>query len=223
MQILYHPILKLELWHDYYMGQPELPQSLPVDYDVAAALTLIPTSDCLQTLRNLRWVPRSQPQGLTLFAEVEAVTPTDPATDYRTKVAVSRPYRLTFGLESRDRTFANFTALPLTPSRDQVFYFSNRSGNDQTYTFDDGDGGTDTANYLFLSQPLAAYTPGSQYTLGELVTHGDNTLEAITFPQAAGAAPSTDDWETLSPSQYVSVQDLIPRQGPIRTHTALVL
>jgi hypothetical protein len=208
MRTLYQQILKLEFWHDYYLGQqaPFIP--LPNGYDVSAALKLTPTQDCRQVLKNLRWICRPQPQGLALYAEVEELS-----AGYRPQVPVNRPQRLTFWLEVGDRTFANFTNLPLAPARDQIFYFSNVSGTAQEYS--SGGGGTETV--LFLSQPLPTYVAGSEYVLGQLVIHERKTLEALQYQASSTARPGWN-WKTLPLSQYVSNQDQLPRQGLTRSH-----
>jgi hypothetical protein len=219
MQILFRPILDLQLWHDYVLGQPEMPAGLPGDYDVSPVFSLVPSEDCQRTLRNLRWTARHQPQGLTLFAEVEAIAPADPDTDFRTKIPVNRPVRLTFWLVVRDSTFANFTNLPFTQSRNQRFYFSNRSGNFETYLVETDAGGDEAVDYLFLSLPLPTYAEGDEYILGQLVTRGDSTLEALTYQNAAAATPAAADWATLPLSQYVSAQDLWPIEDVMRSLT----
>lgn len=233
MRILYRPLLTLELWHDYYLsqlapevlsGQPQLlnqphPRFLPERYDPSAALQMIPTKRCQEILKNLRWIFRSQAQGMTLYAEAEEIPSSESEVLYRTRVPVTQSERLTFWLEVSDLNFANFTNLPLSSSRDQIFYFSNRSENSQAYSFENEGGGTETVNYLFLSQSLSPYAPEREYTLGELVTQDVNTLEAIQHQASAPAVPQGDDWERLPPSQYVSVRDRWPRQGLSYFHT----
>ncbi|NEP62879.1 MAG: hypothetical protein F6K31_39185 [Symploca sp. SIO2G7] len=233
MRILYRPLLTLELWHDYFLSQldsqvlsnqPQLlnqphPRTLPGSYNPSAAFTLVPTQQCREVLKQLRWVFRSQPQGMTLYGEVEEVSSNGAETSYRTRVAVTQPERLTFWLEVSDRNFANFTTLPLSSNRGQIFYLSNRSENIQTYSFDNGAEGTEMVTYRFLSQSLSPYTPDYEYSLGELVTQGENTLEAIQYQASAAAVPPINAWERLPPSQYVSASDRWPRQGRRRSHT----
>lgn len=213
METSYQPLLNVQLWHDYYLGQPRHPQSLPSNYDISDVLMLVPTADCLRSLQNLRWIVRPQPQGMTILSEVEAIASDQPNTHYRTKIKVDQPYQLTFYLIVRDPTFANFTNLPFTGNRHQIFYFSNRSGNDQTYTFNHEAADPETVSYLFLSQPLSPYTPGQEYPLGQLVTYGDHTLEALQHLAIAEASPSAEVWATLPSTQYVSTQDRVPLQG----------
>ena len=233
MRILYRPLLTLELWHDYFLSQldpqalldqPQLlnqphPMVLPEGYNPSVALTLVPTRHCQQILEKLRWVPRSQPQGLTLYAEAEEIPSEAAEATYRTRVSVTQPERLTFWLVVSDRNFANFTNLPLSSSRGQIFYLSNRSENVQTYSFDNEEEETEMVSYHFLSQSLSPYTPDNEYPLGELVTQGGNTLEAIQYQASAEAVPPTNAWERLPPSQYVSARDQWPRQGLNRFHT----
>ncbi|NEP19497.1 MAG: hypothetical protein F6J97_21830 [Leptolyngbya sp. SIO4C1] len=197
-----------------------MPYELAVDYDVSDILVLRPTKACQKALKNLRWVARSHPQGITLFAEVEAVDPGDPDTDYRTKIPVDRPTRLTFWLEVKDPSFANFTSLPLTTANNQqIYYFSNVSGSTQNYDREIESGGTETVEYLFLSQPLKAYDATGEYFLGSLVIDDDNTYESLTYQPAAASLEDTKAWVKLPRSEYVSAQDQSLRQHLSRLQT----
>ena len=201
MKNLYKKILALELWHDYYLGQPDPPKLPQTDYDTSGLLALIPTPNCLQVLQNLRWVFRPQPHGANLFAQVRETTP----GNFQTVIPVDRPYRLTFWLVVRDRYFANFTNLPLSSIRNQIYYFSNLSDNQ--------------GHDLFLTQPLPTYAANTEYHLGQLVNHEGNTLEACSYQASAPETPNDNDWERFPDSQYVSALDRLPRQGLSRTHT----
>ncbi|BAY29901.1 hypothetical protein NIES2107_17450 [Nostoc carneum NIES-2107] len=197
---LYKRLLNLELWHDYYLGQPDPLESLPSNYDISSTLALVPTVECLRSLRNLRWLFRPQPRGGSIFAQVVEVSP----NVFKTVLKIDRPLRLTFWLLVRDRYFANFTNLPLTTTRKQIYYFSNTSGNQ--------------GQALFLTQPLSAYTANSEYGVGQLVSYAGKTLEALRYKASASAIPNDSDWDTLPNSQYVSELDLLPRQGLDRTY-----
>lgn len=221
MKILYKKILALELWHDYYLGQPNPPELPQTNYDISKLMTLVPTSECLRVLQNLRWVFRPQTHGGNLFAQVdETIT-----GDFQTVISVDQSLRLTFWLLVRNRYFANFTNLPLTASRKQIYYFSNLWGNQ--------------GHDLFLTQPLPTYAANNQYHLGDLVTHDgqfvnhdgelvnyNGNLEAVHYQASATAIPEASDWEPsvtsdgnpLPSSQYVSVLDHLPFQGLSRTH-----
>ncbi len=198
IQIVYKKILDIELWHDYDLGQPDPPE-LPVSYNVSDLLTIVPTSDCLRVLRNLRWVFRSHGRGATIFANVDEVTP----GNFKTQVPINQPYRLTFWLMVRDRYFANFTNLPLSPTQNQIYYFSNLSDNQ--------------GHALFLTQPLPMYKANTEYHLGQLVTRNGKTLEALKYLASASPTPDPADWATLPGSQYVSDLDRLPCQSPLRT------
>ncbi len=202
MKILYQKILTLELWHDYCLVQPNLLPSLPTKYDISDMVAIVPTQHCLQVLRNLRWIFRAQPWGASLFAAVNEGL----SGDFQTVIPVDQPYRLTLGLVVRDRYFANFTNLPLTSTPNQIYYFSNLSGNKRH-------------DRLFLTQPLPNYAANTEYHLGELVNYNKNTLEALRYQASAPETPEDNDWETLPGSQYVSVLDQLPLQGLSRTHT----
>jgi hypothetical protein len=220
MKILYKQILNLELWHDYYLGQPDPPALPENDYDISEALTLVPTSDCEQVLKKLRWIFRPKPYGATIFAYVKEVTPDDPKTNFQTIIPIDRPERLTFWLMVRDFNFANFTnlPLPLTTERGQIYYFSNLSGNQGralflTKALPIYTPGTEYP-VLFLTQPLPVYTPGTECLLGQLLTYQDKTVEALKYIPSADPVPSNEDWGFLPVgSQYVSALDQLPRQG----------
>ncbi|MBD1848325.1 hypothetical protein H6F89_34255 [Cyanobacteria bacterium FACHB-63] len=197
-QIIYKQILSLELWHDYYLGQLD-PPILPTDYDISNLLTLAPTSECLGVLKRLRWIFRSQTHGAAVFANVDKTA----SGDFQTKLPISQSEQLTFWLVVRDRYFANFTNLLLSPLQNYIYYFSNLS-NKQGHA-------------LFLTQPLSQYTANTEYALGKLVTRGGSTLEALTYKASASSTPSNKDWETLPSSQYVSDLDRLPYQALSRT------
>lgn len=197
MKILYKKGLALELWHDFYLGQPSPPPlALPNNYTIADCLNLIPSEDSVRLLRNLRWVFRPQPAGANLFVNV---TETGSDEQFQPVVSVSQPYRLTFWLTVKNSYFLNYTNLPLADVQHQIYYFSNQRNNQQNGT-------------VFLSQPLPTYASGEGYPLGQLVSHGDLTLEALRSLDAVPDEPNPDDWETLPASQYVSGGDRLPRQ-----------
>jgi hypothetical protein len=201
MKVLYKKILDLEIWHDYYLGQPNPPKPPPTGYDISDMLAVVPTPECLRILRNLRWIFRPQPRGASIFAHVEQSS----SGDFRTLLPVNRPERLTFWLVVRDRYFANFTNLPLTANPNQIYYFSNLSGNQ--------------GHALFLTQPLASYTHSTEYHLGQLVNHDGNTLEALRYQSSASGKPNPNDWDILPSSQYISALDRLPQQGLSRIYT----
>lgn len=204
MKILYKQILNLELWHDYYLGQPDPPTLPATDDEMSEILALVPTTNCQQVLKNLRWIFRLQPRGATIFACVEEVTPGDSNTNFQTQIPVDRPYRLTFWLVVRDRYFANFTNLSLSTPRHQIYYFSNLSANQ-------GHG-------LFLTQPLSSYTANTTYQLGQLVTHDGKTLEALRDHTSSSAIPDTSDWDIFPSSQYVSELDRLQKKVLLSTY-----
>ncbi|WP_339382201.1 carbohydrate-binding protein, partial [Aetokthonos hydrillicola] len=201
MNVLYQKILDLEIWHDYYLGQPNPPKLPPTGYDISDMLALVPTAECVEVLRNLRWIFRQQPQGASIFANVESVS----SGQFVTSLPVNVFEKLTFLLVVRDRYFGNFTNLPLTTNRDQIYYFSNLSGNH-------GDA-------LFLTQSLPVYTANTTYHLGQLVTHQGKTYEALQDNTSDSAIPDVEDWESLPLSQYVTELDQLPQQGISRIYT----
>ncbi|PSR18566.1 hypothetical protein C8255_06695 [filamentous cyanobacterium CCP3] len=226
MQILFEPVFYLQLWHDYYLKEPRKSGELPVQDDLSQVVTLVPTHECQASLRRLRWVVRSQLSGLVVLAHVESSPQYgSPGGDdsegsplsLRPVVPVEPDERLTFWMIVRDRTFANYTNLPLTAPRDRLYYFSNLSGNV-------------AQQQLHLSRPLSRYTAGQSYPLGHLVTYPtqDATLESMQHQPAAarrpkltatanGTAPA--QWQVLPSAQYVSANDLLPRQGRSRLET----
>ncbi|MEO0408408.1 MAG: hypothetical protein AAF289_13755 [Cyanobacteria bacterium P01_A01_bin.135] len=208
MKIIYKEVVTLALWHDFYLGQPASPPTtLPSNYDISDALRLIPTADCERVLRNLRWVFRPQPTGGRLFANVDDAPTADNGSSgqFQTVVAADRPYRLTFWLTVRDRSFVNYTNLPLTDARHQLYYFSNLWNNQ--------------GHAIFLTRPLPPYEAGAAYQLGQMVSQGGNTLEALQPLQDAPGVPTPQAWETLPDSQYVSAGDRLPKQGRYLTRT----
>lgn len=198
-QIIYKKILTLEVWHDYYIGQPLQP-TLPEDYDISDLFTLVPTSDCSQTLKNLQWVYRSQPAGGDIFANVNQVG----ADDFATQVKIDSPYRLTFWLMVNNPYLTNFTNLPLITKLNPIYHFSNLSKNSIKVWSQNQEN-----QQLCLSQPLPNYDPEKEaYSLGQLINHQGKIREAI---KAIKPVPSTleeEDWQTIEPtSQYVSELD----------------
>ncbi|NET54126.1 MAG: hypothetical protein F6K09_37575, partial [Merismopedia sp. SIO2A8] len=112
MKITYNPILDLHLWHDYCLGQLSHFAGLPSDYDISSIIQIIPTSDCLATLRRLRWLARLQPWGITILAEgtkegMQGAQGLLSDGESRSKIPITQPHRLTFWLEISDRAFAN--------------------------------------------------------------------------------------------------------------------
>lgn len=205
MKILYKQILNLQLWHDYYLGQPD-PSTLPgIDYEISSMLTLVPTAHCQRVLKNLRWIFRPQPWGASIFADVEEINSGSTRPDYQTQIPVDHPQRLTFWLVVRDRYFSNYTNLPLSTPGQQIYYFSNLSANQ--------------GHALFLSQPLPAYAPHTSYQLGQLVTHDGKTLEGLRNHTSVDDIPDTRDWDSFPGSQYVSSLDRLAKQVLLKTHT----
>lgn len=207
-QILYKQVLNLEIWHDFFLGPLALTDPLPSRYDLSGVLTLVPTAECLQLLKNLRWCFRPHSYGGFLFAQVEPVVLEDGGIGYRIQVPVIQPERLSFWLQRRDRAFANYTNLPLEGDRNSIYYFTNLTNNIQE--------SDEATTHLFLSQPLSIYAASKEYTLGRLVVQGTNTLEAIQYQPSSAEIPAESAWETLPLSQYVSAADRVLRQGLFR-------
>lgn len=225
MQILFEPIFYLQLWHDYYLREPLKLGEPPSQNDLSQVVTLVPTRECQASLRRLRWLVRSQPSGVVVLAHVDA-SPREASSrgdassqspDLQPIVPIEPRERLTFWMVVRDRTFTNYTNLPLTAPRDRFYYFSNLSGNV-------------AQQQLYLSRPLSRYTAGQEYPVGHLVTYPakDATLESVQYQPAAarrpklaatanGTAPA--EWQSLPSAQYVSAADLLLRQGMSRIET----
>ncbi len=145
MTVCFQPVLKLEIWHDYWLAPPAdlttLPtpwvspsahlSSLPSSYNISQTLALRPTRECQAVLRQLRWFIRPQAYGAILLAQVDVEEDhraADKAIALTPFVPIERTTRLTFWLEVRDRNFANYTDLSLLTPRDRIYYFSNRFG-----------------------------------------------------------------------------------------------
>jgi hypothetical protein len=180
------------------LGQPD-PPALPTSYDISDLLAIVPTSDCVNILKNLRWSFRSQGYGGDIFANVVEDTP----SNFQTQLPINQPYRLTFWLVIKNEYFTNFTNLALSTIQNQIYYFSNLNNN-KGYA-------------LFLTKPLLAYTANTEYRLGQMVTHGSNTLESLHYGTSAGNNPNNTDWNILPNSQYVSDRDRLLRQSTSRT------
>lgn len=200
---IYKKILDFELWHDYYLGQPDNLTMLPVDYDISNLLTIEPTPDCLALLKNLRWVFRTHPCGASIFIPVNQVI----TGEFQPQISIDRLKRLTFWLVVRDLNFTNFTNLALEKTPAKIYYCSNLSGSQ-------------VSPLLFLTQPLPAYTAKTEYTLGQLVNRGGKTLEALKYQAVSPKTPNDSDWNTLPGSQYVSELDYLSRQSLTRAYTS---
>ncbi|MDJ0703325.1 MAG: hypothetical protein QNJ46_08595 [Leptolyngbyaceae cyanobacterium MO_188.B28] len=196
MTNFYKNMLNLEVWHDFALD-PEDPFVLPDRYDISKSVSLVPTSDCQQVLSKLRWFFRPKPSGGTLIAYVDKVD-----TDvFKTQVPINSPDRLTFWLVVHDDYFANFTNIPLTTNRNQIYYFSN--------LYDSWRGDS-----LFLTKSLTRYKDGGEYHLGDLVVLAQGqTLEALQYLPSAPSSPNPDHWNVCPNSPYVSALDLMARQG----------
>ena len=215
MRTTFTPILHLEIWHDYFLGQPVDLDSLPNQYDVSEAIALIPTSECEKTLRNLRWLFRSQPYGALLLAQV-----VDKANDILSPIVpIDLNVRLTFWMMVRDSNFSNYTNLPLTSTRDRLYYFSNLPGKEV--------GAFGKNKRLFLTQPHKEYSADNNYCIGDIVVHPNSelsALEAATYiPNSSSLSQEIDnkkferEWIRLPSNQYVSEQDQLRSQGLSRT------
>jgi hypothetical protein len=200
---IYKKILDFELWHGYYLGQPDNLTILPVDYDISNLLTIEPTPDCLALLKNLRWVFRTHPHGASIFVSVSQVG----TGEFQPQISIDRLERLTFWLVVRDPNFTNFTNLALEKTSTKIYYCSNLSGSQ-------------VSSLLFLTQPLPAYTAKAEYTLGQLVNRGGKTLEALKYQAVSPKIPNDRDWNTLPGSQYVSELDYLSRQSLTRAYTS---
>jgi hypothetical protein len=233
MKLAFKPILRLEIWHDYYLDQVKGVDTLPVGYNIAEAIALIPTQECQSVLRNLRWLVRNQPYGAIVLAQIDTCDqPSRPAAELepiglKPVVSINTEVRLTFWMVVRDRNFTNYTNLPLDISNNHIYHFSNRSGNQ-------------VGDRLFLTCPLPLYEAGATYSLGQLVSYQNGTesmtLEAVQHQPTASESPQLIDsrglesgngsainhafsasaageWMPLPYSQYVSAIDVLPRQG----------
>ncbi len=231
MKSAFKPVLSLEIWHDYFLGQLYELDTLPTEYDLSETIALIPTQECQIVLQNLRWLVRAQPQGSVLLAQIDHT-----AENFSSKTGLLTPIvpidvnaRLTFWLVIRDRNFANYTNLLLDLPSNAIYYFSNRSGSQ-------------VGDRLYLTQPLAPYQSGAEYRLGQLVSYttpqSEMTLEAVQYQASASSVPQliqelnsssrkhtsgathrAGEWMQLPRGQYVSSTDYLPRQDLVRSQT----
>lgn len=237
MQIIFEPILHIELWHDYFIEPSYQGSILPQNYSISGHLDLVPTQECQKQLRNLRWLFRPQPYGAILLAHLNFNQDNQPqgsnsnAGKLTPIIPIDSNVKLTFWLVVKADKFANYTNLPLDAHRNKFYYFSNQSNNF-------------TDQHLYLSQALNAYTPGTEYALGQLVTYAPEnaTLESAQHLDEAGPTPNlippavfeqaltpeadpaqpnsfSGEWLPLPNSQYVSAKDLLPRQALSRKET----
>ena len=229
MKLAFKPILRLEIWHDYYLNQVKGVDALPVGFNVTEAIALIPTQECQRVLRNLRWLVRTQPYGAIVLAQINTHDqPSRPdAAELEPVVPIDAEVRLTFWLVVRDRNFANYTNLPLDTPSNHIYYLSNRFGNQM-------------GDRLFLTRPLPPYEKGVTYSLGQLVSYQNGTeavtLEATQYQSTASESPQlinsaglnngngsaanpasttgeAGEWMPLPYSQYVSASDTLLHQG----------
>jgi hypothetical protein len=230
MNVSFEPVLRLEIWHDFFLGQPDNPETLPANYDISNTIALVPTRECQTHLKNLRWIFRPQPYGMLLLAQVspehepaarQSVSPSD---GFKPFIPVDPNLRLTFGLAIKDSTFTNYTNLPIAPPpgkpsnflRNQVYYFSNWQGSEAD-------------DQLYLTQSLQTFGENPSHALGDLITfqRGSQTLEAAQSDPAKPTKRNIIDlnsntqgkWLKFPASQYVSAKDYLPRQGLSHTHT----
>ena len=217
MKLVYKKILALELWHDYYLGQPNPSVSLPTDYDLTNKLLLIPTPECEKILKNLRWGFRTQANGATIYASAEKVISGESQDKFETLYPIDKPYRLTFYLVVRDRYFTNYTNLSLHQKRDQIYYFSNLSNNQLDYISNG-----DIKSRLFLTKPLVNYAGNTEYHLGKLILNNGKTFEAINHHVSPEEPPQANywqkNWTELPLSQYVSDLDLLSRPNLVHRY-----
>lgn len=177
--------------------------NLTDQYDISALLSLVPTSDCEQILRKLRWFFRPMAFGGALIAYANQIEP----GVFEPQIPITRPERLTFWLVVQDAYFANFTNLSLKAKRNQIYYFSNIHGNWQEDT-------------LFLTSSLLPYQAEEEYQLGDLVVSPQGqTLEALQYISSAPASPNPDHWQVCPHNPYVSASDLLSRQGLSYSYT----
>jgi hypothetical protein len=164
-------LFSIELLHDYYNQQVEF-NDLDIMPDEATALLF----------NGLKIICKKAGNRLVGLVEVNANKP---------KITIPPGTKLRFFIVVKNPWFLNISSLKFFNVENQVYYFTNKSGNEK-----DGK--------LYLSKPLPVYDPAKDYEMGLLVSQGTKIFEAI--QPVAHTAPhpvtSAGFWRELTPARF---------------------
>ena len=175
--IYYKKLFEVRVLHEYYLSQDSASPffSLPDaaresilqsklfhnQYDIHQDLSIAPSAACAKLLRHyhIRFVP----QKTGFFAGIR-VNPDGAA--FRPYIPLEQELACEFTLQIRNPYFFNFTNARLRANVPARYLFTNSDP-----------GGTKT--FPSLSEPVASFTPGTFYEMGELSTAGADVREAV--------------------------------------------
>ena len=191
----YAQLFEVNLEHGYYLNFGSTPfNALALDtreflttvYSVNQIFSLFPTNETMKTLAGHRILVKNKGNGFLVAVEL------DPnASGNQPLVPVDESFNLRFAISLKDKTFTNYTSLPM--SEGGLFYFSNRSGN--------------LAPGSYLTRPISNYNTSRAYEAGELylntVAPNEGLFQSLRDTGPAGA-PIAADWTLIPPDTYDS-------------------
>jgi hypothetical protein len=191
----YAQLFEVNLEHGYYLNFGSTPfNALAFDtrefltkvYSVEQIFTLFPTNETMKILAGYRMIVKNKGDGFLVAVELDPNT-----SGSQPLVSVDQNMNLRFAISLKDKTFTNYTSLPMREGG--LFYFSNRSGNPVP------------GNYLTRS--VSNYDTSRAYEAGELylntVAPNEGLFQALRDTGPAGA-PIAADWTQIPPDTYDS-------------------
>ncbi len=170
--------------HDFYLsedkelyrGDSELRKqvldSQKKDYTISQFLSVVPTKDCANYIRNSNLIFKTNNNGFIVGARV---LPVNGDRNFTTALPLGNAVNLRFTLTSRSPFFFNFTNLRIEkgnkPKETYIYYFTNRNSNVVNHP------GLDAR--LYLSKPLGGYQRDRDYEAGELILQDGKLFEAL--------------------------------------------
>jgi hypothetical protein len=199
--IYYKKLFEVRVLHEYYLSNDSaspyfaLPDAerdsilqrklLHHQYDIRQDLSIAPSASCEKLLRrnHIRFVP----QKTGFFAGIR-VNPDGAA--FSPFIPLEQELAFEFTLQIRNPAFCNFTNSRLRSNVPALYLFTNSDS-----------GGTKT--FPSLSEPVAPFTPGTFYEMGELTTSGADVREAL----VSTSNNQNANWRKIASRGLVSESD----------------
>jgi len=194
--IIYKKLFEVNILHDFLLeGIPEaFVKQYQEKYDIHKYLIIEPTDECKKLLKGHKMLFKKTKTGFFVGIEVKEQTVNN-EVEFTPYVAFETLLSLNFSVHVKDYTFFNFTNLPQTIAKDDIFLFTNIQKNS-------------TSQPVALSTPIPNFNKSEYYYPGALVTRSNKLWEAKNEKFEQVSFKSTE-WKEIARKQYFHPEDKV--------------
>jgi hypothetical protein len=227
----YRPLFSVEMLHDYYLSEDadlyeqddKLRQQVLAiqrqNYQLSSDLTISPTADCAQILRNNRLLFKETKRGFFVAAQVLPAT-NNPNGPFKPFLSFDKLLQLRFVVTVSNAYFYNMTNLRLesdsSSDNKYLYLFSNLNQNIAVHPTE--------GDLLYLSAKTESFNPNYAYKAGEIIIENLADMHEAIEDNGPSLALDSSKWTKIYQGQnphfeFVSAASRIALRPSIFRHT----